>query len=220
MQIIGFSGRKQSGKTTAAEYAELLWGGGDKVMKMSFASRLKEIIRWCFVPAGIHLDFDDEKDKSMLLPCGRTVRDLLQVVGTDMFRGLWSDVWVNAFRSKIQFYGDGRPRVVYQKEGARECSKVLVPDVRFPNEVKCIQDMGGIVIRLTRCPHPADDHESETALDHYTDDDTSMYGRSWDHRVLIKQRGLGFDYIVDNYNMTIDEKNAVIDKILRDRGLI
>jgi hypothetical protein len=54
-----------------------------------------------------------------------------------------------------------------------ERSKVRMPDwiitdVRFPNEVKAIEDRGGIVIRVNRDSIKSnDEHPSETALDHY-----------------------------------------------------
>lgn len=44
----------------------------------------------------------------------------------------------------------------------------IISDVRFPNEVKAIEDRGGLVLRVVRnfgIEHPKDEHESETALD-------------------------------------------------------
>lgn len=48
-------------------------------------------------------------------------------------------------------------------------SKWVITDVRFPNEVRRIQELGGIVIRLNRPDNPicAGEHPSETELDDY-----------------------------------------------------
>ena len=68
-----------------------------------------------------------------------------------------------------------------------------MPDVRFPNEAKAIKKAGGKVIRFTRSPHD-DVHASETALQDYD----------------------GFDCVIDNANMSIDETNKAILLQLRE----
>jgi hypothetical protein len=73
--------------------------------------------------------------------------------------------------------------------------------VRFPNEVECIHDLGGVVIRLLRNPfkdEKIDLHSSEVALDHYTD----------------------FDLVVDNSKMSIEEQNQELDKRLIEMGIL
>tara|TARA_R100001163_G_C5068386_1_gene208573 strand:- start:690 stop:1463 length:774 start_codon:yes stop_codon:yes gene_type:complete len=69
----------------------------------------------------------------------------------------------------------------------------IVPDVRFPNEVEAIQKAGGQVIRLTRRPFD-DSHSSETALDDYD----------------------GFDYVLDNSELSIDETNRKLLEIMKE----
>lgn len=76
-------------------------------------------------------------------------RDVMQVVGTDMFRALDKDVWV---RSTINRIVDDRPELA------------IITDCRFPNEVEAIKKIDGKIIRLTRNPHNSD-HTSETILD-------------------------------------------------------
>ena len=71
----------------------------------------------------------------------------------------------------------------------------IVSDVRFPNEVEAIQKAGGKVIRLTRKPHK-DVHDSETSLDSYE----------------------GFDYVLDNQDLSIDETNKQMLGILKSWG--
>lgn len=94
-----------------------------------------------------------------------TVREFLQVLGTDVMRkNFYDQVWVNALFSK------------YTEE-----SKWIITDLRFPNEVKAINDRDGIIIKITRRPilfqttmSPPKEHISETALDSY-------FG--WDHEI-------------------------------------
>ena len=78
-----------------------------------------------------------------------TVREVLQVVGTDMFRGLDHNVWVNSCLRQIE----------------RESPEIaLISDVRFENEVTAIQkNNNGFVIGLTRNPDKKniDNHISE-----------------------------------------------------------
>lgn len=79
-----------------------------------------------------------------------TGRDVLQYVGTEVFRRMYESVWAEATLAKIQ----------------RDDSMfAIICDVRFPNEVETIQKAGGKVIRLTKFSDVPATHESETALD-------------------------------------------------------
>ena len=79
-----------------------------------------------------------------------TAREVMQYVGTNIFRNMYDNVWVDALMRRI-------------KDEDTHCS--LITDVRFANEVEGVQKAGGKVIRLTRNPFPEDKHPSETALD-------------------------------------------------------
>jgi hypothetical protein len=84
-------------------------------------------------------------------PGPMSAREVLQYVGTDIFRKMYSNVWVDALIRQIK------------KE---DSSYALICDVRFPNEVEGVQAAGGKVVRLTRNPSGnSDAHSSETALD-------------------------------------------------------
>jgi hypothetical protein len=76
-------------------------------------------------------------------------RDVMQVVGTDIFRKLDPNVWVRSTISKIM------------KESPE---LAIVTDCRFPNEIEAIKNVGGKVLRLTRNPFNSD-HLSECVLD-------------------------------------------------------
>jgi hypothetical protein len=195
--ILGFSGRKSSGKDTAvSDIVKRLPFGTVDVLPI--AAGLKDIVRRCFVPAEwpqsktIHWT---ERDKQMPLPCGKTLREILQLVGTDWFRQLWSDVWVNAWKAEVS---------------RSSAEAILVPDVRFPNELAAIQDMNGHVIRLTRAPY-IDAHVSETSLD-VAEYDTA-------HGIFDGPTRL-FDAIVDNRSMSIEQQNAAVLGLVRQKGWV
>lgn len=146
MKIIGLSGKKQSGKTTASNFLEKMTGG----VVVSFADGLKNIIGVCFGATDEQLN-GTNKQKNTKLECGKTARELLQLVGTDWFRELDGSCWIRAMERKMSRYS---PKLF------------IIPDVRFANEVRFIQVKGGHVIRLLRAPFSnKDQHLSETALD-------------------------------------------------------
>jgi len=96
-------------------------------------------------------------DQFQTLPVLRTgfmtSREIMQVVGTDIFRDYFDDdIWVNAVFRRI-------------KEGDRKV--VIISDVRFPGEVDRIISEGGYIIRLLRDVGIKDCHSSEGALDNY-----------------------------------------------------
>jgi hypothetical protein len=100
-------------------------------------------------------------------------RDFLEYFGTKIIRKIDKDAWVNATLSKI----------------INEKSEIaIIPDVRFPNEVKAIQDAGGIVVRLNRDMFHSKS-ESESSLDPHIFDWTK------------------FDIMIGNYYMTMDDLN-------------
>jgi len=95
-----------------------------------------------------------------------SAREVMQYVGTDFFRKIYPNVWVDSTIRKIQ----------------SENSKLaVVVDCRFPNEVDGIKDVGGKVIRLTRDIFKGEDtHASETALDDYEGFDAIIDNKSMD----------------------------------------
>ncbi len=82
-----------------------------------------------------------------------TGRELMQVLGTDICRRMFSQyIWVNSTFKAIE-----RDNVDF----------AVIPDLRFPSELQGIKNAGGLVIRLTRNTANGDEHPSETALDDY-----------------------------------------------------
>lgn len=158
MHIIAFAGRKQSGKTTCSEFVQKYFNGiiepFNSAKIYNFADPLKQDI--CINILGLtpHQCYGTDDQKNELVDCywgGKqlTAREVMQMVGTDMFRAMQKNVWSSATIRKIQ---NDKPQLA------------IIADCRFPNEVDAVKDAGGIVIKLTRNPHNSD-HASEIALD-------------------------------------------------------
>lgn len=80
-----------------------------------------------------------------------TARQVLQEVGTGIFRRMYANIWNEALLRDIKKWnGD----------------VALVDDMRFPDEFKALSEAGAIKIRLTRnVKVDGDNHASETSLD-------------------------------------------------------
>jgi len=194
-KILAFAGRKQSGKTTCAEFVTKYFNGsiepfnGAKIY--NFADSLKKDI--CMNILGLTYDqcYGDDVSKNQYTEVywndiRLTAREVMQLVGTDIFRKMKKDVWARSTITKIQ---KEKPQIA------------IVADCRFPNEVKAIKDAGGLVIKLNRNPYNSD-HVSETALDE------------------INYDPLNFDFIVYNESMSIPEQNNAILRFLKNKGVL
>lgn len=158
-QIIAFAGRKQSGKTTCSQdivryyetfYPEML----DQIKIYNFADPLKQDI--CMKLLGLTYDqcYGTDNNKNELTDNyldGKqmSAREVMQFIGTHIFRKIKHNIWADATIKKIN---EEKPSIA------------LIADCRFPNEVEAIKKAGGLVIKLTRNPFNSD-HASETALD-------------------------------------------------------
>lgn len=158
MKIIAFAGRKQSGKTTSCEFVQIYGNGKlepfNSVKIYNFADPLKQDI--CINILGLTKEqcYGTDEQKNELVNCywnnkQLSAREVMQMVGTDMFRSMQKNVWSDATIRKIF---------------SENSSLALVADCRFPNEVEAIKNAGGIVIKLNRNPYNSD-HASEIALD-------------------------------------------------------
>jgi len=111
-----------------------------------------------------------------------TAREVMQVVGTDIFRSMKPNIWPEATINKIL---DDNTELA------------LITDCRFPNEVDAIHAAEGIVIRLTRNKLNSSDHISEVILDQDRYD--------WSK----------FDHVIDNENMTIYDQSMHLYNLLQ-----
>jgi hypothetical protein len=187
--ILGISGKAGSGKDTVADF--ILEHEG--FIKISLADPIKRFAMdvWDFSEKQM---FGDSKYRN--IPDSRyvtntnvflTPRLVLQQIGTECTRYLDSDVWIRyAIRiSKILL--EAKPGEFYYSQiGGLEQypqdlgdfpSKVkciVIPDVRFINEVKHIKNVGGKLLRVIRPGAGLEgsfaNHQSESEMDNIQDD--------------------------------------------------
>ena len=200
-KIIAFSGRKQSGKSTAGEYIEQLIKQNYSSISCklySFADPLKQDI--CMNLLGLTYEqcYGTDEDKNTFTDIRwnsisgydsndfMTAREVMEVVGTKIFRKMKHRVWVDGTMKKIH------------KEAY---DLAIILDNRFPNEVDGTLDNGGFVIRLTRNPFNSDS-EPETSLD------PDKY--DWSR----------FSLIIDNHNISLEDKEKEIYSFLQNKGIL
>lgn len=201
--IFGISGRAQSGKTTLANHIvkELQEEYGEitiyEIEILNFATYLKQILKDLFLIDDYYLNDDFGKTQKTQykwkdLPMGGpategieeeyvTGREIMEYFGS-LFRRINPKAWINGVTSTIQ--NKVAPTIF------------IIPDVRSPNEVEAIHDLGGIVARLTLDPLKRDTL-IEKSLDKNVFD--------WDT----------FDIIIDNSCMALETKNEIgLEKFL------
>lgn len=169
MKIIGLSGYARSGKDAAADV--LVKEAG--YVRVAFADKLREMVYALnpIVQQRFHMTASLEEDSRVVYVqdvidaygwdgyketvFGPEIRRLLQRMGTEAGREtLWDSIWIDAALT-----------------GLPEDAKVVVTDVRFPNEAQAIIERGGTLLRIERAgvgPATAEDgtvHKSETSLD-------------------------------------------------------
>jgi len=193
--IIGIFGKKQSGKTTSYKFIEKHVPLNFVVQKFSFAEKLKRLTADIF-----NVDYNKlvgtEEDKSSpthlywsdvdlmiklsffganhAFQHGKiTHRQLLQLVGTDLFRAIKKDVWVeNTIRAM-------------EKSQANLC---VVDDVRFENELEAIRNAGGYLVKLYSIfDLGVDTHPSESLFDEMPDNYFDFAIRDYNKERTIKQ---------------------------------
>lgn len=157
-KIIAFAGRKQSGKTTCSYHIENLifrdFQLSHKCKIYNFADPLKKDICMNILGMSYEQCYGTDDQKNELVDCcwankQLTAREVMQFVGTDIFRKMQNNVWASATIKKIQ---------------NDNLDIAIIADCRFPNEVNAIKNAGGYVIKLMRNPFNSN-HSSETALD-------------------------------------------------------
>lgn len=147
MRVILISGKAQSAKDTSAfMMKELLEKQQKKVLIIHYADNLKLFAKNYFGWSG-------QKDQEG--------RELLQWLGTDVVRNNYKDTWVDMIVALLKGI-----KTLYDY--------VIIPDVRFPNEVdKMCDNFDCVTVRVIRpnfdngLTEEQKKHPSETALDCY-----------------------------------------------------
>lgn len=153
--IVGIGYRIGAGKDSMASFMEEY--SGFQILR--FADALKEAACTIFGWDRAQLEdltFKMSKDEFW----GETPRVLLQRMGTEAMReNIRKDIWVKALERRI-------------RDSAY--TKIVIPDVRFVNEVEAVKAWGGYAVKVVRpnfTPPNATaqqlQHKSETELDTY-----------------------------------------------------
>lgn len=142
--LIAITGKKQSGKGTLAQLLIQM-----DYVQVDFADALRDVCRAAF----------DLTDMDMLLPTQKEIplrrfpfrspRNILQTVGTDLFREAFPGVWVEAWGRR-----------------AAKHELVVAADLRFLDEAARIRELGGVILRVVRPDAgEVDAHISEQEMD-------------------------------------------------------
>lgn len=156
-RLIGlYSPAAQSGKTTLA-----LGLAGHGYVRHRFAGPLRAMLAALLECQGMGAEEIRErldgarKEEPCDLLCGRSARYALQRLGTEWGReAMGREIWVAAAMAAAR---------VDLALGRR----VVLDDMRFPNEARAIRDAGGLLVRIARpgVARPEGGHVSEGGLD-------------------------------------------------------
>lgn len=155
MKVILISGHAQNGKDTVGFFLkEKFEKENKKVLIIHYADFLKYFCK-------TYLGWNGEKDQA-----GRT---LLQQWGTNVCRANYEDIWVDMMTALM-------------KGVNTEYDYIIIPDVRFPNELfKIKNNFDTISLRVIRpffdngLTEEQKNHISETALDNFDCFDIVLY---------------------------------------------
>ena len=161
--IIGFGGEAGHGKTTCANIAEAWFlENGYSVKVISFADKLKEVCKIMFRLSD--KDLNTQIGKSTYRYNLRTTpREIMQKFGTEVCRE-------GIIRHLPTFSEGGRTIWTWNVERdilESTVDVILIPDVRFPDELEMLRNFGCIFINVIRSQQVDTDkqkHSSETGL--------------------------------------------------------
>jgi hypothetical protein len=152
MIIIGITGKKGCGKSTAAETINSYGPGKLEFCRLSFAAPLKDMLETLLNAFNITDMYG--LDKEAPVPgIGCTLRHLYQSLGTEWgLKLIRPDLWVNAMATTIETYYP-------------ETARIVIDDVRFENEADYIRGKGGVIVHIERPGLVSNDpHVSETGI--------------------------------------------------------
>lgn len=182
-------GQARSGKDTLANHLVKKYG----FVRIAMADELKRILMQLYDMSEEQLWGDDQKEIPDLrypIPSKghMTPRMGAQVLGTEVVRNLYPDTWVrlarkyaNAVLEGTHYYEKTQGIIPNRRFGrffTKKPTGVVIPDVRFMNEIKGVHEEGGTVIRLKRAMATGDvgirGHRSEEEQKQIPDSDVDF----------------------------------------------
>lgn len=202
--LIGFIGKKGSGKSTAADYIK----DNMNYVEKSFAECLKKACQNIFMLSDQQIN-GDLKEVPDPRWNGCTPRKMFQFIGTDLFRnqlnniipGIQKDVFVRHF--ELWYLN-----VVKKNENA----KIVVTDIRFQNEADLIKKYDGTIIKIMKRDLELDLHKSETEMDAIKDYDYVIDNDGLLYEFYKKVSDIVHKLEQDKFN--IDQNELFIDKMM------
>jgi hypothetical protein len=146
--IVGLTGFKHSGKSTAATHLENKHGFIRRNFKDALVAETKlnypDLLQVVAHEENLTID-------QLFIVKPPVIRALLQNHGTEVRRREDPDYWVHRWSP------------MYSNKGFAILERVVADDVRFLNEARAVKDIGGIIIRIERTDlTTGGDHKSET----------------------------------------------------------
>lgn len=222
-RVIIFSGKKQSGKDSCADYiGNKLISQGKTVGFTAFAKPLKNFCKDVLGLTAIQCYGTDKQKDTLTQWLWDDVDFDIRMKYSDVSRQKWrlqlleNQEFANQLcikgpmtaRQVLQVFGTDIMRDKFNRNiwalGAMNIIKkmeedyIFITDARFPNEIEIAKDKDFLIIRLHRLNYPrTDDHFSEIALD---------------------------DYPIENYNYYIEAENleqlfSQIDEAMKKEGV-
>ena len=194
-KVVAFCGFIGSGKDTAADYLVSHCG----YHRESFAGTLKDAVSAVFGWDRSMLEGRTADDRicreqidswwaTRLNIPHLTPRWVLQQWGTEVCRaGFHDDIWIASLENKMR----------------KTDNNIVISDVRFPNEIAVIHNVGGIVIRVTRGSEPV-----------WYDDAVLANSGSEEHYLKMVNSGIHqseWAWITSNIDLVIDNNSSIND---------
>jgi len=158
--LIGMCSRKRCGKDTAGNYLIEKYG----YIQYAFAAPLKKACQEIFMFTDEQTEGHDKEkydDRWNI-----SARKVFQIFGTEMFRQKLGDFFPEMEHIKENFW-IYRFEMWYAEQKRKNPNvKVVVTDIRFPNEAAIVKKLGGRVIKVNRNTGMlVDGHSSEKNID-------------------------------------------------------
>ncbi|WP_287880476.1 hypothetical protein, partial [Acidovorax sp.] len=139
-QIVAFTGLAGSGKDASADHLVEHYG----FVRAAFAEALKDMAAHLLDEASVdysHLFERHLKEKPIAMLHGVSGRQIMQTLG-DWGRALHADWWITILARRLGL--DGGP------DSAPVHDRIVITDVRMPNEAAWVLQHGGLLVRLHR----------------------------------------------------------------------